>query len=236
MPLNAIIFDMDGVLCATDDYHYRSWKEVVADYGIPFSRQDNQELLGLTRKRSLTTLLKGRLLSKQQMEDILKRKNQVFLELVKQMSVKDLLPGVRELLDELADSSIRMAVASASRNTGPVLEQLGIETYMDVVIDGNKVRESKPAPNVFIKTASALGVPPYECLVIEDSQAGVQAARAANMCVLGLGPKNRFHGATRVLPGLQGVNLEYLKSIHKTWTRSIRQPSSNKFPFHYLDR
>ena len=230
MPLNAVIFDMDGVLCTTDDYHYHSWKEVVSKYGIPFTRQDNQELLGLTRRRSLMTLLKGRSLPEEQMDAILRRKNEVFLDLVKQMDGNDLLPGVIELLEELAANHIRMGVASASRNTGPVLKRLRIDTYMDAVIDGNTVNNSKPAPDVFLKTASALEVQPSECLVIEDSQAGVQAARAAGICVLGLGPKNRVDGATAILPNLQGVSLEDLRQIHKAWLLSHRKDSEDKFP------
>jgi beta-phosphoglucomutase len=221
MPLNAVIFDMDGVLCATDDYHYRSWKEVVSAYGIQFTRRDNQELLGLTRRRSLDTLLKGRSLPENEMDEILRRKNEVFLKLVEQMDAHDLLPGVKELLNELAANQLRIGVASASRNTGPVLERLGIEHYMDAVIDGNTVRKSKPAPDVFQKTASALGVHPAECLVLEDSQAGVQAARAAGMCVVGLGPADRVRDAAANFLGLQGVSLANLQQIHKNWLLSI---------------
>ena len=237
MQLNAIIFDMDGVLCATDDYHYRSWKEVVSQYGIPFTRQDNQELLGLTRRRSLITLLKGRSLPKEQMDEILRRKNEVFLEFVNQMDASDLPPGVKELLDELAASQVRLGVASGSRNTGSVLKRLGIGSYMDVVVDGNTVRNSKPAPDAFLKTVSALGVSPSECLVIEDSQAGVQAAQAAGICVVGLGPHDRFHAASAVFPSLLGVSLEDLRQIHRNFLISTSGfDQEHKFPLQKSER
>ena len=235
MPLNAVIFDMDGVLCATDDLHFHSWKEAISRYGIPFTRQDNHKLLGLTRRRSLETLLNGRRLSEKQFNEILKQKNQVFLEMVNKMGEKDLLPGVKKLLDELVENNLRIGVASASRNTGPVLKQLGIDAYMDAVCDGNTIRRSKPAPDVFLETAAALNIPPSECLVLEDSQAGVQAARAAGICVVGLGPEARFQDATAVLPRLEGVSLDLLQKIHSAWSSSPSQSPKLKYPnnFHF---
>jgi beta-phosphoglucomutase len=232
MPLNAVIFDMDGVLCATDDYHFHSWKEAISGYGIPFTRQDNHMLRGLTRRRSLETLLNGRRLSEKQFTEILKQKNQVYLEMVNKMGEKDLLPGVKKLLDELVENNLRIGVASASRNTGPVLNQLGIGAYMDAVRDGNTIRRSKPAPDVFLETAGALNVPPSGCLVLEDSQAGVLAARAAGMCVVGLGPEARFQDAAAVFPSLEGVSLDLLKKIHIAWSLSPAPLPEPKHPHH----
>jgi beta-phosphoglucomutase len=232
IPLKAVIFDMDGVLCATDEYHFHSWKEVVSSYGIPFTRQDNHKLLGLTRSRSLETLLNGRRLSEKQFNEILKQKNQVFLEMVKEMGEKDLLPGVKKLLDELVENNLRIGVASASRNTGPVLNQLGIDTYMDAVCDGNTIQRSKPAPDVFIETARALHVPTSQCLVLEDSQAGIQAARAAGICVVGLGPEMRLHGAPAIFPSLEGVSLDLLQKIHSVWISSRAQSPDSSHPYH----
>jgi beta-phosphoglucomutase len=236
IPLKAVIFDMDGVLCATDDYHFHSWKEVISGYGIPFTRQDNHKLRGLTRRRSLETLLNGRSISEKQFNEILKQKNQVFLEMVKGMGEKDLLPGVKKLLDELVENNLRIGVASASRNTGPVLKQLGIDAYMDTVCDGNTIRRSKPAPDVFLETAGALNVLPSECLVLEDSHAGVQAAQAAGMCVVGLGPEARLQGAAAVFPSLEGVSLVLLQKIHSAWISSPAQSPYSKHPFHLHGR
>jgi beta-phosphoglucomutase len=236
MPLKAVIFDMDGVLCATDDYHFHSWEEAISEYGIPFTRQDNHKLRGLTRRRSLETLLNGRRLSEKQFNEILKQKNQVFLEMVKEMGEKDLLPGVKRLLDELLENKLSIGVASASRNTGPVLKQLGIDAYMDAVCDGNTIRRSKPAPDVFLETAGALNILPSECLVLEDSQAGVQAARAAGICVVGLGPEARLQDAAAVFPSLEGVSLDLLKKIHSAWISSPGQLIHSKHPYHLQDR
>lgn len=222
MTLKAVLFDMDGVLCATVEYHYRSWKTVTDEYGIPFTFQDNEKLLGLTRRRSLEVILDGRDFSEEEKEKMLRRKNEQFSTFITQMGPGDLLPGVLNLLQEIRASGVRMAVASASRNTAPILRQLGIVSYMDVICDGNLIKNSKPAPDVFLQAAAALGVVPGSCLVVEDSRPGIQAALGAGMCAIGLGPISRVGLAHAVFSSLSGVNFRTLQDVYGLWNAAQR--------------
>lgn len=214
MPLQAVIFDMDGVLTDTVEFHYLSWKKVVSQYGVPFTRLENEKLLGLTRRRSLEVLLGERSFSEQQIQAILQRKNEYFLEFVSQMNPAHLLPGVNRLLSELSTARMRIGVASASRNTRLVLKQLGVYNFMHAILDGNSMLPSKPAPDIFLAAASALQVQPQACLVLEDSASGIQAALAAGMCVVGLGPVRRVSQAHAVFSDLTEVCLKELRSVY----------------------
>jgi beta-phosphoglucomutase len=164
--LQAVIFDMDGVLCDTIELHYQSWKIVASEHDLPFTRSDNEKLRGLTRKRSLEVILKGKTLHEHEIQEILRRKNIYYLELVENLTHADLIPGVGQLLEGIQKSGLRIGVASASRNTRPVLERLGIADKIDQVVDGNTVHLSKPHPEVFLKAAEALEVNPETCLVL----------------------------------------------------------------------
>jgi beta-phosphoglucomutase len=218
--VKAVIFDMDGVLTATVEYHYLSWKRLAEKFDIPFSREDNDQLLGLTRRRSLEVILKGRHFPEKTIRYMLRLKNEYFMDYVSSMSSEDLLPGVRPLLDEICTTQIKIGVASASRNTKPVLKQLGIFNIVDVVVDGNLVNRSKPFPDVFFETASSLEVQPDDCLVIEDSQAGIEASLAAGMCVVGLGPIERVEKAHASFSSLSGVSLGDLREIFQMWRKN----------------
>ncbi len=217
MTFQAAIFDMDGVLTATVEYHYLSWKKAIAPLGIPFDRHDNEKLLGLTRKRSLELILGDRLFSEEQMQEILHQKNVYYQEFIQSLGPENLLPGVRHLIDELKMNRIHIGVASGSRNAGLVLERLGIAQDIEVIIDGSRVLHSKPAPDIFQITAAALDVKTYQCIVIEDSEAGVQAAQAAGMCVVGVGPDARLQHAHAVFTDLSQVNLKLLQAIFELW-------------------
>jgi beta-phosphoglucomutase len=215
--MQGIIFDMDGVLCDTIEYHYLSWKRLAQEHGLRFSRKDNERLLGLTRRRSLEVILRGRRLPEEKIQSLLKLKNIYYMEYVRRMGPQDLLPGVSELLEQAHAQRIKVGVASASRNTVPVLSRLGIAGQVQAVVDGNTIHCSKPDPEVFLKTAQALELLPAECLVLEDSSAGVQAALAAGMCVVGLGPEDRLRDAVAVFPSLEGVGLADLEAVHRRW-------------------
>lgn len=217
MSMSAVIFDMDGVLTATVEHHYQSWKKALDGYEIAFSREKNEKLLGLTRRRSLEVILEGKQLAEEEMQAILDRKNRFFLDSLETMNPADLLPGVRVLLEELKEAGIRTGVASGSRNAAAVLERLGIESLIDVICDGSATEQSKPAPDIFLKTAQALGVSPNACLVIEDSEAGVQAGLKAGMCVIGLGPELRLRHSHAVFASLTQVNFRILGAIYDLW-------------------
>lgn len=229
MTLHAVIFDMDGVLCSTDEYHYQSWKKVTKEHGISFSREVNEQLRGLTRRRSLEVILKGKLLSKAEMQVILDQKNKIFQELIQNISASELMAGVANLLDELQQAGIKIGVASASRNVQLLLARLGISGKIEAFCDGNTTRRSKPSPDVFLATAVALKIRPGECLVIEDSQAGIQAAKAAGMCVVGLGPLERVNEAHARFPDLSDVRLIDLREVYRLWEKQHSSAESYQY-------
>ncbi len=218
MTLQAAIFDMDGVLTATVEYHYQSWKSACAEFGLPFSRELNEKLLGLTRQRSLEVILGEAIVPPETFQEILRLKNEHYLRLVEKMSADDLLPGVASLLAEMETAGIRLGVATASQNAARVLDRLGIARYFQVVVDGTAGLPSKPAPDVYLHAARLLQAAPETCLVLEDSQAGVEAALAAGMCVVGLGPISRVGQAHAVFCDLSRAHLEELVAIYNWWS------------------
>ncbi len=207
----AIIFDLDGVLTDTSEYHYLSWKRLADEAGIPFTRQENDEhLRGVSRKESLTYLLKGRKVSDAQFQEMMERKNRYYTEMIKNMTPKDLVDGGRQLLEEIRQAGIKIAVASGSKNAHTVLDLLQIMDLLDDVADGNSVSNSKPAPDIFVYAAGMLRIPTSESLVVEDADAGIESAKAGGMQALGIGPAERFHRADKVLPSLANKHLQDL--------------------------
>lgn len=215
MSLKAVIFDMDGVLADTIEYHYLAWKKVLADYGIPFTRKDNQRLLGLTREKSLEVIFGDRNLPESHRQTILERKSLYFSEFLNRMSERDLLPGVRRLLVELKQAGLKVGVASGSRNAQVVLTKLGVLEWIDAIADGNLIQCSKPEPDSYLAAAQAIGVSPQDCLAIEDSPAGICAALSAGMSVIGLGPAELVRDADAVFPDLRTIDVNDLRQIHR---------------------
>jgi len=207
----AIIFDLDGVLTDTSDYHYQSWKRLADDEGIPFTRQENDEhLLGVGRRESLMYIIRDRKYSEAQIQEMMDRKNRYYLELIKNMSPKDLVPGGKALLQEIRDAGIKIAIASGSKNCRTVLEHLEIMNYLDGIADGYSVSNGKPAPDLFVYAAGLVAIPTSDCLGVEDADAGIEAIKAGGMQALGIGPRERFHKADKVLPTLANKHLQEL--------------------------
>jgi beta-phosphoglucomutase len=207
----AIIFDLDGVLTDTSEYHYQSWKRLADEEGIPFTRQENDEhLRGVSRKESLTYLLKGRKVPDAQFQEMMDRKNRYYNEMIKKMTPKDLVEGARQLLEEIRQAGIKIAVASGSKNAHTVLDLLQIMDLLDAVADGNSVSNSKPAPDIFVYAAGMVRIPTSQCLVVEDADAGIESAKAGGMQAVGIGPAERFHRADKVLPSLANKHLQDL--------------------------
>jgi len=207
----AIIFDLDGVLTDTSEYHYQAWKHLADDEGIPFTHEENDaHLRGVGRRESLTYLIRGRHYSEEQIQEMMDRKNRYYNDLIKGMTPKEVVVGGRELLDEIRKAGIKTAIASASKNCRIVLERLDIVHYFDGIADGNSVVNSKPAPDIFIFAAGLVNTPTPDCLGVEDAAAGVEAIKNAGMRALGIGPQERFHGADKVLSSMEQKHLQDL--------------------------
>ena len=190
--LEAVIFDLDGVITDTAEYHFLAWKRLADEERVRFTRADNEKLRGVSRRESLRLLLAGREISEEQASEWMARKNSYYQEMITALGPKKLLPGVQLLLAELQKGNYKVAIASASRNAGEVIKRLGIESLLDGYADGNSVERQKPAPDLFLHSARALNVDPEMCAVVEDAEAGVEAALAANMTAIGIG-----HDVTR---------------------------------------
>ncbi len=205
----AIIFDLDGVLTDTSEYHYKAWKRLADEEGIPFTRQENDEhLRGVGRRDSLMYLLRGRKVPEEQIQAMMDRKNRYYTEMITSMSPQDLVAGGRDLLREIRDAGIKVAIASSSKNCRTVLERLDIMSFLDGIADGYSVVNSKPAPDLFVYAAGLVQTITPDCLGVEDADAGIEAIKTAGMQALGIGPKERFHRADKVLPTLASLHLE----------------------------
>jgi len=205
--LRAFIFDLDGVIADSAEYHYRAWKRLADEEGLPFSRENNERLRGVPRRDSLMLILKGREYPEDSIQALMARKNGYYLDYIKEISPVDLLPGARELLEEIRAAGLKTALGSASKNAGEVLDRLGIRPLFDAVSDGYSVERQKPAPDLFLHAAAQLGIPPGQCVVVEDAAAGIEAARAGGFRSVGLGPPERVGMAEVVFPSLAGVHL-----------------------------
>ncbi len=204
----AIIFDLDGVLTDTSEFHYKAWKRLADEEGIPFTHQENDEYLrGVSRRESLMYIIRGRNYSEAQIQEMMDRKNRYYNEMIQSMSPQDLVAGGRDLLSEIRNAGIKVAIASGSKNCRLVLEHLDIMSYLDGIADGNSVVNSKPAPDIFVYAAGLVQVPTPACLGVEDADAGIEAIKTAGMQALGIGPEERFHRADKVLPTLASLHL-----------------------------
>jgi beta-phosphoglucomutase len=209
----AIIFDLDGVLTDTSEYHYQAWKHLADDEGIPFTHEENDaHLRGVGRRDSLMYLLKGRKVSEEQMQEMMDRKNRYYNALIEQMTPKEVVPGGVQLLKEIRQAGIKTAIASASKNCMTVLERLELVSYFDGIADGYCVVNGKPAPDIFVFAAGLVHVHTPDCLGVEDADAGIEAIKAAGMQALAIGPKERFHKADKVLATLANKRLQDLLS------------------------
>ena len=207
----AIIFDLDGVLTDTSEYHYQAWKHLADDEGIPFTHEENDQYLrGVSRRESLMYIIRGRQYSEQQIQEMMDRKNHYYNELIKNMSPNDLVAGGRELLEEIRKANLKVAIASGSKNCRTVLEHLQIMDLLDAVADGYSIVNSKPAPDLFVYAAGLVNIPTPDCLGVEDADAGIEAIKTAGMQALAIGPQERFHKADKILPTLANTHLQDL--------------------------
>lgn len=188
--LKAVIFDLDGVICSTDEYHYQAWKAMADFMRIPFDHEINNRLRGVSRMESLEIILEkyeGVPLTNAQKVKLTDQKNQIYVDLLKNMGRDDLSNEVKNTLDTLKNHKYKLAIGSSSKNAPLILERLGLADYFDAVCDGNHIKKSKPDPEVFIKAARYLNEDVDGCLVVEDAVAGVEAGRSGGFLVACLG-------------------------------------------------
>jgi beta-phosphoglucomutase len=208
----AVIFDLDGVIVDTAKYHYLAWKRLAEELEISFTPEDNERLKGVSRMASLDILLslgKRSLLETEKL-GLAERKNAWYVEMIDELTREELLPGAERLLRQLRADGVKIALGSASKNAERILNRLEIGDYFDARIDGTKVSRAKPDPEVFLLAAKSVGVAPVDCLVFEDAPAGVEAAKRANMHVVGIGNQENLPLADWILGSLDEINDEIL--------------------------
>lgn len=201
--LKAVIFDLDGVITDTAEYHYQAWQTTASELGIPFTREFNENLKGVSRMDSLKLLLsqaeKPLNYSDEELVQLADRKNKRYVELIETITPADLLPGITEFVSDIRASGLKTGIASASKNAIAVLTRLGIMDQFDVIVDVTKIKNSKPDPEIFLTAAAQLGVEPAGCMGVEDAASGVDAIKGAGMFAVAIGSAAHFPHADVVL-------------------------------------
>ena len=189
----AVIFDLDGVIISTDEYHYQAWKALADELGVYFDRTINNRLRGVSRMESLDIVLERakKEYTPAEKEAMAEKKNGIYKELLKNMSPKDLSDEVKDTLDTLRNRGYLLAIGSSSKNAPFILERIGLSGYFDAVSDGNNIKKSKPDPEVFVKAAEMLSKKNDQCLVVEDDVSGANAAHAGGMKAACVGDASR---------------------------------------------
>ncbi len=215
MAYHGALFDLDGVLVDTAKYHYLAWKRLARELGKDFTEADNERLKGVSRMQSLEILLEtcGLTIPDEQKPLLAEKKNRWYVEYLHTIDDAQLLPGVRECLSTLKAHNIKTALGSASKNAPLILQRLGLDQYLDAVIDGNSVTVVKPNPAIFLCGAQALGLEPSACVVFEDAQAGIEAAKAAGCGIVAVGSPQLLSGADMYIENVGQADLLHLFGI-----------------------
>ena len=202
-----IIFDLDGVICHTDKYHYKAWKQIADELNIYFDESINNRLRGVSRNESFEIILEkyDGILSDEDKLKYLNKKNEIYKILLNDMNENDLSREVKDTLYELKRRKIKIGIGSSSKNAKMILERIGIKDIFDVIVDGNDISNSKPDPEVFLKANERLGINKEKCLIVEDAEAGVNAALAGSLDVAAIGDATKCNKAN--------YNLEYFEDI-----------------------
>ncbi len=215
MNKKAIIFDLDGVIVDTAKYHYIAWRKIANDLGFDFSEKENENLKGVSRVKSLAYILeRGKVtLPQTEIDKLLFSKNEHYLSLISNMNESEMLPGIKELLQGLHEEKIPFALGSASKNARRILEALQLTKLFNAIVDGTNVSKAKPDPEVFVIAARKMCYAPKNCIVIEDSKAGIQAANSVNMISVGIGSKDVLGEADYVLNRTEQLTISFIKKL-----------------------
>lgn len=188
--IKGLIFDLDGVLVFTDKFHYQAWKTMADELGVYFDETINHRLRGVSRMDSLEIILEryeGPDLSLREKEKLAEKKNEIYRTLLESMTPDDVTKEVRDTLTKLREKGYKLAIGSSSKNAKFILEKVELKDAFDAISDGNNITKSKPDPEVFLKAAEYLGLPPKACMVVEDAEAGIEAAKRGGMYAAGIG-------------------------------------------------
>ncbi len=219
--MKAVIFDLDGVVVDTAKYHYLAWKKLAGELGFEFDICNNERLKGVSRMESLNIVLEtgGRKgFTEEEKKELADRKNKYYLQMIRELDESEILPGIPEFIAGLKERNYKVALGSASKSGGMILEKLKLAGLFDAIVDGNLVERAKPDPGVFVTAAELLEIPCGNCIVVEDAEAGIEAARAGGMHCIGVGNKKLLKKAdivvesTAELVGLMEVPPLYQKN------------------------
>ncbi|MEO2072179.1 MAG: beta-phosphoglucomutase [Zunongwangia sp.] len=215
MNQKAIIFDLDGVIVDTAKFHFLAWKKLANDLGFDFTKEQNEELKGVSRVDSLKKILNwgNRELTEDEFNRQMQLKNENYLSYVNKMDKGEVLPGVQKVLDYLNENNTPYALGSASKNARHILEKIDLKDGFNAIVDGTDVSKAKPDPEVFLIAAEKLKVAPQDCIVFEDSVAGIQAANKGQMTSIGIGDKKTLHEADYIFNDFTEISIEFLKNL-----------------------
>lgn len=207
--IEAVIFDLDGVIVTTDDYHYEAWKKIADQENIYFDREINERLRGVSRMESLDIILEksSKIYNEEEKIELATRKNDYYKNLLENLTKEDILPGILETLNFLENKKIKTAIGSSSKNTIFILNKIGLIDKFDAIVDGTMIKNSKPAPEVFLQAAEKVGIKAEKCLVVEDADAGVEAGKRAGMRVLGVGSAKNNENADYKSENMEEFNI-----------------------------
>lgn len=213
--MKACIFDLDGVIVDTAKYHFLAWKKLASELGINITENDNERLKGVGRRESLEIILSiGGVTKSAKEKDILtEKKNSWFVEFIQAMKKDEIFEGVKDLLADLRKNKVHIALASSSKNAQTVISKLEISDWFEVVVDGTMISHSKPDPEIFLTAAKRLNVSPVECVVVEDAEAGVEAALSAGMKCIGIGDQRQLGKANHVIAHIKELDYNLLLNL-----------------------
>lgn len=212
-----LIFDLDGVITDTAEYHYQAWKSLADTIGIQIDRNFNEKLKGVSRGESLDKILKyGNKIddfSKEEKKKLTDQKNEMYVKAISELSRDDILPGIKIFLDDAKNKNIKMVIASASRNAPKILESLEIINYFKGIVDPTTLKNNKPAPDIFEMAVEMLDLPASKCIGIEDSKAGIKGINAAGIFSVGIGDAEQLSEANYILESTSELKLTKLIKI-----------------------
>jgi beta-phosphoglucomutase len=215
MNKKGFIFDLDGVIVDTAKYHFLAWQNLAKSIDIDFTHEQNEQLKGVSRVKSLEKILEwgNRTISEELFTSLMGKKNEEYLSFIAKMTDEEILPDVPKILDYLIEKQQPISLGSASKNARPILEKVNLLSKFDAIVDGNDVSKAKPDPEVFLIAAKHLNMKPEDCIVFEDSVAGVQAANTANMISIGIGEKEVLHEADYIFSDFTEIENSFIEEL-----------------------